>query len=76
MDIYEQKIIGSDVLSQNTDYRLTLRWIGMMANRVNSDLSASTGVHDWQTIVKMLLVGAMNSHVKGTIVIVVVAAAA
>jgi dihydroorotate dehydrogenase (fumarate) len=30
----------------------------MMANRVNCDLSASTGVHDWQTVVKLLLAGA------------------
>lgn len=58
VDIHEQKIIGSDVLSQNTDYKLSLRWIGMMANRVNSDLSASTGIHNWETIVKLLLVGA------------------
>ena len=58
VDIHEQRIIGSDVLSQNTDYKLSLRWIGMMANRVNSDLSASTGIHNWETIIKMLLVGA------------------
>jgi len=58
VDIHEQKIISSDVLSQNTDYKLSLRWIGMMANRVNSDLSASTGIHNWETIIKMLLVGA------------------
>ncbi len=63
VDISNQKIISSDVLSQNTDYRLSLRWIGMMANRVNSDLSASTGVHSWQTIVKMLLVGATTVQV-------------
>ena len=30
----------------------------MMTNRVNCDLSASNGVHDWQTVIKMLLVGA------------------
>ncbi len=58
VDIYEQKISGSDVLSKDTDYKLSLRWIALMANRVNSDLSASTGVHDWETVVKMLLVGA------------------
>lgn len=63
VDISNQKIISSDVLSQNTDYRLSLRWIGMMANRVNSDLSASTGVHSWQTVVKMLLVGATTVQV-------------
>jgi dihydroorotate dehydrogenase (fumarate) len=58
IDIFEQKISGSDVLSQDTDYKLSLRWIAMMANRVNSDLSASTGVHNWETVVKMLLAGA------------------
>jgi dihydroorotate dehydrogenase (fumarate) len=63
VDIFQQKIVGSDVLSQSTDYRLSLRWIGMMANRVNSDLSASTGVHNWQTVVKMLLVGAATVQV-------------
>ncbi|MEI7523979.1 MAG: dihydroorotate dehydrogenase-like protein [Mariniphaga sp.] len=58
VDIHDQKIVGSDVLSQSSDYKLSLRWIGMMANRVNSDLSASTGIHDWETVIKMLLVGA------------------
>jgi dihydroorotate dehydrogenase (fumarate) len=63
VDIDHQKIIGSDVLSHNKDYKLPLRWIGMMANRVNSDLSASTGIHDWQTVVKMLLVGSTTVQV-------------
>lgn len=63
VDISQQKIISSDVLSQNTDYKLSLRWIGMMANRVNSDLSASTGIHTWQSVVKMLLVGATTVQV-------------
>ena len=67
VDIDHQKIIGSDVLSHNKDYKLPLRWIGMMANRVNSDLSASTGIHDWQTVVKMLLVGATTVQVVSSL---------
>lgn len=63
VDINEQRITGSDVLSKDTDYKLTLRWIALMANRVNSDLSASTGIHDWETIVKMLLVGATTVQI-------------
>ena len=63
VDFEHQKIISSDILSHNSDYKLSLRWIGMMANRVNSDLSASTGVHDWQTVVKLLLVGATTVQV-------------
>ncbi|MEI6679166.1 MAG: dihydroorotate dehydrogenase-like protein [Mariniphaga sp.] len=63
VDIDQQKIVGSDVFSHDSDYKLSLRWIGMMANRVNSDLSASTGVHSWQSLVKMLLVGATTVQV-------------
>jgi dihydroorotate dehydrogenase (fumarate) len=63
VDINQQKIVGSDVFSHDSDYKLSLRWIGMMANRVNSDLSASTGVHSWQSLVKMLLVGATTVQV-------------
>ena len=63
VDINQQKITGSEVLSHDTDYKLSLRWIGMMANRVNSDLSASTGIHSWETVVKMLLVGATTVQV-------------
>lgn len=67
VDIDKQEILSSDVLSRNSDYKLTLRWIGMMANRVNSDLSASTGVHNWQTVVKMLLVGATTVQVVSSL---------
>ena len=63
VDINQQKIVGSDVFSHDSDYKLSLRWIGMMANRVNSDLSASTGIHSWQSLVKMLLVGATTVQV-------------
>jgi dihydroorotate dehydrogenase (fumarate) len=58
VDVESEKMIRTDVLSNRGDYKLSLRWIGMMANRVNCDLSASNGIHDWQTVVKMLLVGA------------------
>jgi dihydroorotate dehydrogenase (fumarate) len=58
IDIESEKISGTGVLSHAGDYKLSLRWIGMMANRVSCDLSASTGVHDWQTVIKLLLAGA------------------
>ena len=67
VDINQEKIISNDVLSHDSDYKLTLRWIGMMANRVNCDLSASTGIHDWQTAIKMMLVGATSVQVVSTL---------
>jgi dihydroorotate dehydrogenase (fumarate) len=63
IDVDTEKIVRKDVLSHCGDYELSLRWIGMMAKRVNCDLSASNGVHDWQTAVKMLLVGAASVQI-------------
>ena len=36
----------------------SLRWIGIMANRIKCDLAASTGVHDGKAVIKQLLAGA------------------
>jgi dihydroorotate dehydrogenase (fumarate) len=57
IDIVKETIHGSNVLSHETDYLLSLRWLAMMSNRVNCDLASSTGVHSWETAVKMILAG-------------------
>ena len=67
IDIEAEKVIGTNVLSYGGDYKLSLRWIGLMANRVNCDLSASTGIHDWQTVVKLLLAGAKTVQVASVL---------
>jgi dihydroorotate dehydrogenase (fumarate) len=67
IDIDKQLIHGSNVLSQKTDYLLPLRWIAIMSNRVNCDLSSSTGVHDWETAVKMILAGSQAVQVASAI---------
>ena len=38
--------------------RLPLRWVGMLAGRVDCDLAATSGIHDHLDVVKMLLAGA------------------
>jgi len=63
IDIDKEIVKSASKLSGVSDYRLPLRWIGMMSNRVKCDLSATTGVHDWQTVVKMLLAGAQTVQV-------------
>ena len=60
IDIDQEIVKSAPKLSSPGDYRLPLRWIGMMAQRVECDLAASTGVHDWETAVKLLLAGAQT----------------
>ncbi len=60
IDIDKEVVKSAPKLSSPGDYRLPLRWIGMMAHRVECDLAASTGVHDWETAVRLLLAGAQT----------------
>jgi dihydroorotate dehydrogenase (fumarate) len=60
IDVDLEKVKSAPVLSAPHDYLIPLRWIGMLSSRVKCDVSASTGVHDWQTAVKMLLAGAQT----------------
>ena len=57
-DIENFKIIPSNVLSRSTDLAISLRWVSILSGRVNTDLIASTGVHDGDSIVKEILAGA------------------
>ena len=57
-DIDKLEVKPSFVFSSPTDLSLSLRWIAVMANKVNCDLAASTGVHDAAAVIKQLLAGA------------------
>jgi dihydroorotate dehydrogenase (fumarate) len=57
-DIEDLKIVRANVFSTPAELAIPLRWIAMMANRVNCDLAASTGIHDGQAVIKQILAGA------------------
>ena len=57
-DIENFKIVPSNVLSRSSDLAISLRWMSILAGRVSSDLIASTGVHDGDSVVKEILAGA------------------
>ncbi len=46
------------VLSTPTELRLPLRWIAILRGRVPVSLAGTTGVHDWEGALKLLLAGA------------------
>lgn len=58
IDIDTFEITQNNALSQPSDIYLSLRWIGIMANRIECDLAASTGIHNYEGIIKQLLAGA------------------
>lgn len=66
-DINTLDVTSSKVLSTSNDLTLPLRWIAIMAKRVNCDLAASTGVHTGQDAVKAILAGANAVQVASTL---------
>lgn len=57
-DIDTLQVKPSFVFSTPADLALSLRWIAVMANRVDCHLAASTGIHDSAGLIKQLLAGA------------------
>lgn len=57
-DLEKLEVVSSNVFSNPSDVTISLRWIGIMSERVNCDLAASTGVHDGAALIKQILAGA------------------
>lgn len=66
-DIEKLEVTSGKVLSSPGDFHNTLRWISIMSGRVECSLAASTGVHDGETLVKMILAGADAVQIASTL---------
>ncbi|MCD6202681.1 MAG: dihydroorotate dehydrogenase-like protein [Bacteroidales bacterium] len=67
IDVEKMKITVANRFSSPTDLTNTLRWVAVSARRVSCDLAASTGVHDGDAVIKMLLAGATVTEVTSAI---------
>jgi len=61
------ELTPASVFSQPADISLPLRWIALLSGIIESDFAASTGVHDSDGFVKMLLAGATTVQVVSTL---------
>jgi len=57
-DIERLAVTSASELSSPAEISMPLRWVALMARRVQCDLAASTGVHDSAGLIKLLLAGA------------------
>ena len=58
IDIEKLELVPGYKLSSPHEMSLPLRWIALLAGRLDCDLAASTGVHDGVGAIKQLLAGA------------------
>ena len=58
IDLEELEIKPNVLLSSPQELRLPLTWIGILYGRVRASLGATTGVHNPEDVIKLLMVGA------------------
>jgi dihydroorotate dehydrogenase (fumarate) len=63
IDLEKLEVTPNLYLSTPVEARLAMRWVAILRGRVGADLSASSGVHTAQDVVKLLMCGADSVQV-------------
>lgn len=59
IDINHMQIVSGNVFSNHSDLSDTIRWTAIVSGKVPGiSIASSTGVHDWEDVIKSLLAGA------------------
>ncbi|MCF7918760.1 MAG: dihydroorotate dehydrogenase-like protein [Candidatus Cloacimonetes bacterium] len=58
IDVERLEMRTAEVISSVSDMSASLRWIGILSDKVDCDLCASSGIKNGEDVIKMLLAGA------------------
>ena len=58
IDLEQLEVTPNLLLSTSYDMRLPLRWVAVLYGHIKASLAATSGIHEAQDVVKMLMVGA------------------
>lgn len=67
VDLEKMKISSGHIFSTPEDNTMVKRWLSILSGRVNCDLAASTGIHNAETAIKNLLLGANAIQISSII---------
>ena len=67
IDIENFRVTAAHVFSQPEELALSLRWVAMLSDRLHCDIAASTGVHDYEAMIKQLLAGAKAVQISSVL---------
>jgi dihydroorotate dehydrogenase (fumarate) len=60
INIEKRTIVGANHLSTSGEMSLPLRWISLLFGQVECDLSATTGIHNSESVIKLVFAGAQS----------------
>ncbi|MDD5363338.1 MAG: dihydroorotate dehydrogenase-like protein [Ignavibacteria bacterium] len=58
IDLAELEVVPNLELSTNFEMRLPLRWIAILYGKIKASLAATTGIHNHEDVIKMIMAGA------------------
>ncbi|MEA1877166.1 MAG: dihydroorotate dehydrogenase-like protein [Bacteroidota bacterium] len=67
VDIEKEQLIPGDILSCKQLNIMTIRWIGILYEKLRIDFAASRGIFDGETVIKNLLVGAQITQIVSAV---------
>lgn len=68
IDIERLEVVSDNFLSSASELTHTLRWVALLSHEVKCDLAASSGIHDHEGVIKMMLAGAKACEMTSTFV--------
>ena len=66
-DIETEKVVSGNILSCQALNTMTLRWIGILYDKVDIEFTASRGIFTGEQVIKNLLVGAQTTQIVSAI---------
>jgi len=67
IDVEKLQVAAGSPYSSTEEIHTSLRWISLLADRVDCDLAAATGIHEGADVLKQLLAGATVVQVCSTL---------
>ncbi len=67
IDIDNLRVVAQNAFSSPHEITLTLRWIALLYGKIDKELVAATGIHDYQGVIKQILAGATAVQICSTL---------
>ena len=67
INLATEELTTASVFSSPQEYVIPLQWMALMNPRIDTKMAASTGIHDGESFVKLLLAGASANYIVSSL---------
>ena len=67
INLKTNELVNANIFSTPEEYVIPLQWMALMNPKIDTKLAASTGIHDGESFVKLLLAGASANYIVSSL---------